>query len=66
MASKETDSFDGAISKTGNQTGKMGAGEVKGGGRGFDKGNKPNPYGPNPRQGDSSHGGKPASSEENY
>lgn len=63
---KDMDSFDGAITKTGNQTGKMGSGEVQGGGRGGDRLNKDNPYGPNPQKGDRSYGGRPSSSDENY
>lgn len=63
---KESDSFDGAISRTGNQTGRMGSGEVMGGGRGHDEQNKANPYGPNPMQGPKTYGGRPSSSEEKY
>jgi len=57
-----------AIDKTGNQTGKMGAGDYKGGGAGGDKMNQPNPYHPGGGNGGkTSHGGSSTpSGDESY
>lgn len=65
MAKNGDSNFD-AVNRTGNSTGMMGEGEIKGGGRGFEQVNKPNPYGPGPLTGPKSVGGSANSSDEDY
>lgn len=63
---KDTDSWSGAINRTPASTGKMSEGDIKGGGRGGECVNKPNPYGPDPKREGERPGGRASSSEENY